>query len=77
MASFCKQCAEELDFEPDFTNLFKDTNNTPDGGKHGFYELCETCGPQCFVIDDEGTCGSPYCDGSLNNEGKPHGQRQA
>lgn len=58
MASFCKQCAEELDFEPDYTNLFKDNNDTPDpDGKLGFYVLCETCN-DAFIIDDEGTCGN-------------------
>jgi hypothetical protein len=73
MADFCKQCAEELDFESDFTDLFKQHNIEPDGGETGFYMLCETCGLQCFVIDNEGTCGSKHCDGSLNTEGKPHG----
>lgn len=73
MADFCKQCAEELGFESDFTNLFRQSGDEPDGGETGFVMLCETCGPQCFVIDDEGTCGSGYCNGSLHNPG-PHAQ---
>jgi hypothetical protein len=69
MAEFCKQCAEELDFEPDFTGLFKQAGIKPDGGSTGFYVLCETCGVQCFIVDDEGTCGSKHCNGSLYTEG--------
>lgn len=65
MAEFCKQCAEELGFESDFTDLFKAANIEP-GGDIGFPMLCETCGPCCFIIDNEGTCGSNSCDGSLN-----------
>jgi hypothetical protein len=63
MAEFCKQCAEELGFSADFTGLF-----TRDGGKPdpthqtGYPVLCETCGPSCFIIDDEGTCGASHCD---------------
>lgn len=69
MASFCKQCAEELDFEADFTNMFEEE---PDGST--FYPvLCETCGPDCQIIDNEGTCASPYCDGHMETSG-PHGQ---
>lgn len=75
MASFCKQCADELGFDTDFTNLFTEAGIEPDDGKHGFYELCETCGMQCLIIDNEGTCGSKFCDGSLNSGGKPHGNR--
>ena len=71
MADFCKQCAEELDFQADFINFFKRVGDKPDG-KSGFQVLCETCGPLCFIIDDEGTCGSLYCDGSLHKPG-PHG----
>lgn len=73
MAEFCKQCAEELDFEPDFTGMFERDNDKPDGGKHGYYVLCETCGPACFIIDDAGTCGSHDCDGSIQDNGAPHG----
>lgn len=69
MAEFCKQCAEELDFHADFTNLFRGTSIKPDG-KWGFPVLCETCGP-AFIIDDEGTCASPYCNGSERRPG-PH-----
>lgn len=72
MADFCRQCAEELDFRPDFTNFFKRSGEEPDG-ETGFPVLCETCGPMCFIIDDEGTCGSLFCDGSLHGEG-PHGK---
>jgi hypothetical protein len=71
MASFCRQCAEELDFEPDFTGYFTERGITPDG-VHGFPVLCETCGTGCFIIDDKGTCGSFYCHGSIHARG-PHG----
>jgi hypothetical protein len=74
MAEFCRQCAEELDFEPDFTGLFERDGEEPDGGKTGYPALCETCGPQCFIIDNEGTCGSMYCSGSLHDGGTPHGR---
>lgn len=60
MAEFCKQCAEELDFEADFTGLFELNGEVPGDGM-GFYVLCETCGP-AFIIDDDGTCGNPTCD---------------
>lgn len=73
MAEFCKQCAEELGFESDFTDLFKRDGDEPDGGASGYPVLCETCGPLCFIIDDEGTCGSLDCDGSLDRGG-PHGK---
>lgn len=72
MASFCKQCAEELGFEPDFTDMFREAGIEP-MGEIGFYVLCETCGIQCFIIDNEGTCGSKHCDGSERDKGKPHG----
>lgn len=71
MAEFCKQCAEELDFEADFTGLFKQHNLEPNG-ESGFHVLCETCGPSCFIIDNEGTCGSKFCNGSLRTQGTPH-----
>jgi hypothetical protein len=74
MAEFCKQCAEELDFPADFTDLFKEKDMKPDGVV-GFYCLCETCGPECFVIDDEGTCASSHCNGNLDSNGVPHGHR--
>lgn len=70
MAEFCKQCAEELDFLTDFAGLFKAEGIKP-GNNIGFPVLCETCGPYCFIIDDEGTCGSTHCDGSMKDN-KPH-----
>lgn len=69
MAEFCKQCAEELDFEPDFTDLFIQDGTEPDPeGNIGFPTLCETCGP-AFIIDNEGTCGAFHCNGSLHGDG--------
>ena len=76
MAEFCKQCAKELDFETDFANLFKNNNIEPDDGETGFPVLCETCGPYCFIIDNEGTCGSMWCDGNMGTP-EPHGGRDA
>ena len=70
MAEFCKQCAEELGFEPDFVGLFTLDDIEPDGNI-GYPVLCETCGINCFIIDNEGNCGSMYCDGSLHSNG-PH-----
>lgn len=59
MASFCKQCAEELGFESDFAGMFTHyAEKVKDGW--GFNVLCETCGG-AFIVDDEGTCGSPDC----------------
>lgn len=58
MADFCKQCAAELEFPADFTGLFRENKVEPDGGKTGFYCLCESC-VDAFIIDDEGTCGNP------------------
>lgn len=72
MAEFCKQCAEELDFPPDFTGLFARDGFVPDGTS-GYPVLCETCGPMCFIIDDEGTCGSRHCAGSLHGLGSHRG----
>lgn len=59
MASFCKQCAEDMDFPADYTSLFEENGLAPDG-IIGFSVLCETCGP-AFIIDDDGTCGAVYC----------------
>lgn len=51
MAEFCKQCAEELDFEPDFVNL-----TTAEDEAKGLYAvvLCETCGP--IQVNRAGEC---------------------
>jgi len=69
MAEFCKQCAEELDFEPDFTNLFKYSGSAPVPERNvGFTMLCESCG-LAFIVDDEGTCGAWDCD---REHGKPY-----
>lgn len=56
MAEFCKQCAEELGFEPDFVGL-----STAEDTAKGLYAivLCETCGP--IQVDHEGKCISPDC----------------
>ena len=70
MAEFCKQCAGELDFPADYTDMFKHRGEEPDG-EMGFHVLCETCGPACFIIDNEGTCGSLWCDGHMDAPG-PH-----
>jgi hypothetical protein len=59
MADFCKQCAEEMDFEADFTGQFLKRGLIPDG-RMGFHALCEGCGA-AHIIDDEGTCASPNC----------------
>jgi hypothetical protein len=64
MADFCKQCAEEMDFEADFTDLFLKRGLIPDGSL-GFTMLCEGCGAS-HIVDDAGTCASIYC-------GKNHG----
>jgi len=71
MAEFCKQCAGELDFPADFTDLFSQHGIVPDG-MIGFNVLCETCGT-AFIIDNEGTCGSEHCDGHMGAPG-PHGR---
>lgn len=56
MAEFCKQCADEMGFEPDFINLFKENQQEPDGDSC-FICLCEGC-YDALIIDNEGTCGN-------------------
>lgn len=61
MAEFCKQCAAELDFPCDFTNLFREDSNEPDPDRQtGYLVLCEGCG-YAFIVDDEGTCAAHDC----------------
>lgn len=68
MAEFCKQCAEDMGFDPDYANLFHDRGITPTG-KLGFNVLCEGCG-MAFIIDDEGTCDADDC---IHEHGKHSG----
>ena len=51
MAEFCKQCAEELGFEPDFAGMIH-----PEDVAMGFGAniLCEGCGP--CLVDHTGKC---------------------
>lgn len=54
MAEFCKQCAEDMGFDPpgDFAGM------APVG--YICYVLCEDCGST--YVDHEGTCINPVCD---------------
>lgn len=56
MAEFCKQCAEEMGFEPDFVNLTDEQEEAA-----GLYAcvLCETCGP--IQVNRKGECISDDC----------------
>jgi len=56
MAEFCKQCADEHGFEPDYVGL-----STEKDTRAGLFcvVLCEGCGPA--QVDHEGRCISPDC----------------
>jgi hypothetical protein len=56
MAEFCRQCAQELDFEPNFVGLVSE-DDVMEG--FGALVLCEGCGPT--IVDHTGRCISPDC----------------
>ncbi len=58
MAEFCKQCADELHFEPDFVGLIDEDSVVNKG--LGVVVLCEGCGPT--LVDHLGVCISTNCD---------------
>jgi hypothetical protein len=57
MAEFCKQCAEEMGFEPDFVGL-----TTEEDTKAGLVSgvLCEGCG--FTYVNHLGECVYEHCD---------------
>ena len=57
MAEFCKQCAKELDFEPDFVGLIDEDSVVKHG--LGVVVLCEGCGPT--LVNHLGECISTTC----------------
>jgi RNase P subunit RPR2 len=62
MAEFCKQCADELNFPPDFVGI--STKRQTEAGLF-VSVLCESCGP--CQVDHEGRCVSEDC---LKEHGK-------
>lgn len=51
MAEFCKQCAEEMGFEPDFVGLCNEEQVA--------VVICEGCGPT--MVNHKGECVSKDC----------------
>lgn len=59
MAEFCKQCADDLGFEPDFIGLRSDEEWDKMEEGYGLLVLCEGCGPT--VVNRDGECVSLSC----------------